>query len=368
MEIPPNYSKNYNHMLYRLISSNKLDKARILISKIINNNVNTSVKGDRGFVSLIIKFYMITNQDKDLDKLYEENRLSLMKRDILNYCKYYYDKDYLKSLENFIFLIENYCLDSSNLEFILESNMEKFLFLLDGKFIKLEKTYSLQNVRDLSKIKKYNFNEIIVNKILQKICIDVNKKDCLKFINKVNEFKISKIIIDGGNILFSYNGKVCKKGYQLLLDLINYFYDQNIIPILVIHKRHLKLNKNNNVNKIIIKLIKLNDEFIFRTPYNKNDDLFILFIGLSLECNIITNDNFKDHIYKFRTNEKDSEENLLEKYIEDLICKYYIDFSNFIIEKIDYLNKSMCIQINNNKVYIPTSEDRFVFINLKSTN
>ncbi len=367
MEIPHNCSKNYNHMLYRLISSNKLDEARILISEIVNN-VNISVKEDRGFVSLIIKFYMTTNQDKNLDKIYEENKRSLMKRDILNYCKYYYYKDYLKSLENFIFLIENYNLDSSNLEFILESNMEKFLFLLDGKFIKLEKTYSLQYVRDLSNIKKYNFNKIIVDKILEKICIDINKKDCLKLINKVNEFKMNKIIIDGGNILFFYNGKICKKGYQLLLDLINYFYDQNIIPILVIHKRHLKLNKNNNINKIIIELIKLNDEFIFRTPYNKNDDLFILFIGLNLECNIITNDNFKDHIYKFRTNGKDSEENLVEKYLEDLICKYSINFSNFKIEKLDYLNKSMCIQINNNRVCIPTTEDRFVFIDYKATS
>ena len=37
MEIPHNCSKNYNHMLYRLISSNKLDEARILISEIVNN-------------------------------------------------------------------------------------------------------------------------------------------------------------------------------------------------------------------------------------------------------------------------------------------------------------------------------------------
>ena len=79
-------------------------------------------KEHRGFVSLVIKFYIMSNDNEKLDSFYSVHLGNLMKRDILIYSHYYYSGDFNKSLESFIYLISNYYLDSSNLFFLIYSS------------------------------------------------------------------------------------------------------------------------------------------------------------------------------------------------------------------------------------------------------
>ena len=69
---------------------------------------------------------------------------------------------------------------------------------------------------------------------------------------------------------------------------------------------------------------------------------------------------FRDHIFNFRANKIDSDENMVENYIDDLISKYKIQGDMLIIDHISSLNISKCIQIKNKLIYIPTIDNKFI--------
>ena len=164
-------------------------------------------------------------------------------------------------------------------------------------------------------------------------------------------------------------GNITILGYTLLVDLIEYYLGINMIPIIIIHNRHLKTSykgssKNSNIIKCIEKIKSYGSKFIFETPYNENDDFYIIYLSLLLECNVLTNDNYKDHIFNFRTNESNSDENMAQNYIDDLTVKYSINCRNLIINEIDSLEFSKCIQIIDKDVYIPTIDNTFIKLSL----
>jgi len=364
MESPLKYEKNVNYKLYQLIEENKLSDAKKIIFGIFDQKIKFNGKEYRGFVSLVLKYYILLEDDINIDNIFHNNKDSLMKRDILTYCYYYYNSNYEKALESFMYLNQNYLLDASNLNFLIENKMFRFISFLDGKYIKLSKSYNLPELRDTSLVKKYNFDKDITHNILSKLSI--YQKNYLEFLDSVRRFNETKIIIDGGNILFAYSGKINKKGYELLLKLIKYFWNIKIIPILIIHNRHLKSNKSKQIVKIISEIQKLNKHFIFETPFNENDDLYILYSSLCLQSKILSNDNYKDHIYSFKNNNNDLEDNLYQVYIEDLVCNYTLNDKFCNINKLDYLDKSMCIQVDQNNILIPTVNDYFLILKNKS--
>ena len=172
-------------------------------------------------------------------------------------------------------------------------------------------------------------------------------------------------MIDAGNILFSIKGEVTVEGYKNLIRLIEYFNSRNMIPIVIIHTRHLKKRfkgkeKTNEIVSCIDKIKSCYSKFIFETPYNKNDDFYIIYTALLLECQVITNDHFRDHIYKFRTNNHESDENIIENYIEDLLVKYSPTCHNMGLTDLKLLKFSKCIQFIDKMVYIPTTANGFI--------
>lgn len=363
MESPLKYEKNVNYKLYQLIEDNKLSEAEKIIFEVLDHELKFNGKEYRGFVSLVLKYYILLENDIKIDNIFQNNKDSLMKRDILTYCNYYYYSNYEKALMSFIYLNQNYLIDASNLSYLIENKMFKFISFLDGKYIKLSKNYNLPELRDTSKVKKYIFDKDITRSILSKLSI--YQKDFLNFLDRVRKFEGRKIIIDGGNILFAYSGKINKKGYELLLKLIKYFWNINIIPLLIIHNRHLKNKKNKQNIKFISEIQKLNKNFIFETPFNKNDDLYILYSSLFLESNILSNDNYKDHIYNFKNNKNKLEDNLYQVYIENLVCNYTLTDSFCNINKIEFIDKSLCIQVNQDNILIPTVKDNFLIFKNK---
>ena len=363
MESPLKYEKNVNYKLYQLIENNKLSQAEKIIFEIFDHKLKFNEKEYRGFVSLVLKYYIMIQDDIKIDNIFQDNKDSLMKRDILTYCNYYYYSNYEKALMSFIYLNQNYLIDASNLSYLIENKMFKFLSFLDGKYIKLSKNYDLPELRDTSLVEKYRFDKDITHAILSKL--NIYQKNFFDFLDTVRKFDGKKIIIDGGNILFAYSGKINKKGYELLLKLIKYFWTINIIPILIIHNRHLKSKKTNQIIKIISEIQKCNKNFIFETPFNENDDLYILYSSLFLQSNILSNDNYKDHIYNFKNNKNRLEDNLYQVYIESLVCNYTLTDKFCNIRKLELIDKSLCIQVNQNNILIPTVNDNFLIFKNK---
>ena len=167
-------SKNVNHALHRLLEGNDLDEAGTLIESMLKYESSFG-KEYSGFISLVIKFYIMSNDNDKLDTFYSLHLGNLMKRDILIYSHYYYSSNFDKSLKSFVYLISNYYLDSSNLFFLIENQMFKFIELLDGFYIKLKKYDSLSPVEDYLTLHKYPFNKDTINKILSQI--NIKKKD-----------------------------------------------------------------------------------------------------------------------------------------------------------------------------------------------
>ena len=125
-------------------------------------------------------------------------------------------------------------------------------------------------------------------------------------------------------------------------------------------------SKNTNILNSIKKIKNVCSKFIFETPYNENDDFYIIYLSLLLECKILSNDNYKDHIFNFRTNQTSSDENMAQNYIDDLVVKYSIAAGTFIINELDSMTFSKCIQIIGKKAYLPTIDNTFIQLSLES--
>ena len=357
-------TKQFNYNLYQNIRNNNYAEAQRLI-EIGLNELTFKFKDRRGFISLVLNFHIDQCNDDNIDQLIADNIDFIMKRDLLNCSKYYYDKNLDKSEIIFRKLITNYYFDNSCLDFILDNNMNYFLKYLDGRYLKTNMSENI--LTDYSNLKKYKFNKKIVADFKNKLKPMINFQIIKNIYSKVEELNGHNklIIIDAGNILFSKGGKITVSGYNSLIETINYINSLNFIPILVIHNRHLKLKfkgelKNKNIiNKI--NTIKSSDCIIVETPYNINDDFYIVYLSLHFECPIITNDNYKDHIFNFRSNNKSNMENIIESYIESNLVKYNFQFNKINFDRI--YNFSKCIQLIDNKCIIP-NDYGFIYIDL----
>ena len=288
-------TKQFNHNLYLNIMKRNFAEAKKLID-IGFNEISFKFKDRRGFISLVLNFYISQEDEENIDNILSNNFEIIMKRDLLNCSKFYYKKDFVKSKIIFEKLLDNYYFDDSCLNFILDNNMNKFLNYLHGKYLTTE--YSFEEVVDLSQLKKIMYDSDIVCHALTLIDQNIKMNIIEQFKSKLKENFIDctkLIIIDAGNILFCKSGKVTIKGYKYLLDIIEYLKSMDLIPVVVIHTRHLKKKfKNKLKNDSIIKLINIlecdENIFIIQTPYNVNDDFYIVYLCLYYQCKVVTNE------------------------------------------------------------------------------
>ena len=358
-------TKQFNHQLYQNINKKNYAEARRMI-EIGLNDLQFKFKDRRGFISLVINFNISQNDDSNIDTIIENNSDIIMKRDLLNCAKYYYSKNLQKSVSIFERLIDNFYFDEQSLDFILANKMFIFLNYLDGKY--LSTTLPHTPVLDYSKLRIYNFEEEIISKTLFSIQKNINKSIVNCFNEEITRFNpINFVIIDAGNILFSKQGRITIHGYKNLLSLVQQLKSMNKIPLIVIHCRHLKLRfRGKNKNERIINLIhqiKNESEFIMETPYNQNDDHYIIYLSLKYQIPVVTNDNYKDHIFNFKSNVMSNEENAIQNYIDSMLIKYNFSNRNIVIDKIH--NYSKCIQVIDNVCFIPYEDDftQIVLIN-----
>ena len=270
--------------------------------------------------------------------------------------------DFDKSLNNFKYLLSKFKLTADNLQFLIDNKLDRFIELLDGSYIKLNIS---GDIIDPSILKFYDFSKDIVHSILNKLERFISVDNIRKFCIDLSKNKNKKIIIDAGNVLYSVRGEITEDGYNNLINIIEFLKRINYVPIVIIHTRHLKTkykgkDKDKGIIDCISKIKKINSKYIFETPYQKNDDFYIIYTGFYLSCQIITNDNFKDHIFKFRTNEVESDENEIENCIEDLIIKYESSKKNLGITPSSIQHISKCIQVIDKMVYIPNLNNNFI--------
>ena len=144
------------------------------------------------------------------------------------------------------------------------------------------------------------------------------------------------IVIDGGNVLYSYKGRKNQVGYWRLNTIISYLKKNGFQPLVILHQKH-KFQT---------------DCLIYRSPYGLNDDIFLLLAALTHQSTyILSNDCFRDHIFKYSI--VIGSLNLLQQFELDYRLSYSFSQKNFILSPIRSF--SYLIQHTNTAFQIPTA-------------
>jgi hypothetical protein len=165
-------------------------------------------------------------------------------------------------------------------------------------------------------------------------------------------------IIDGGNVLHSYNGTPNPDDLNAMIQLVR---QNGRNPLVVIHKSHTDERRNPSYAPRINAMLRDVPHII--TPVGLNDDLFILLAYLmrikkeerknGSRIAIITRDTYTDHMDKFKHVGKDVSDDF-GKYLASDLVSFVNDGGGRIIMQFRLQPViSHCIQIVEPYAYIP---------------
>lgn len=326
-----------------------------------------------GLISNILYYFIETGNTLMINQLVTKvntiDNFKLMKRDYMSLINYFYNLDYL--LAEMYFIKHILCIKSDlntsilqlkDINFILQNKLYKLLSYLSGLFVTTDLYINKYFVPSDIHLKK-----ISIKPDLQTYLLDQIQNHMGNYVNIANKFYIknmenSTAIIDAGNVIHARNGKITHESINDLVNIIEKTRETIGEPIIIIHKRHFKLNPH-----LVELFIKTNIKY-FQTPYNFNDDIFIMWFFVKSSClvNIVSNDKYRDHIFKYQSSKK-----IKEKTDDFSMC----EFSNVLTEQtLSYnigpleiqkvLPYSRCIQMINNIVFIPCISEGFIRIPL----
>ena len=116
-------------------------------------------------------------------------------------------------------------------------------------------------------------------------------KQRAKLLQKIDEMEGYDCLVDGANVGFINKGEF---NFHIIANMMKKLFKLNYRPLLIVHERHLKKIPK-ELQSYYDKLIT--DENLLLTPYDTNDDLYWLYASFKFKCNVISNDQMRDHVY-----------------------------------------------------------------------
>lgn len=292
-------------------------------------------KLEKSFFSLKLRYFIKNKMTDEIYTLFASGmeKSNLMKRDCISYCIYIYDINRTQSV--FIFknhVIANEIIFDSDIKLLIENNCYDLIKQLDGYFINC----NLEN----------NFFDFII----MKDYIPEKKEDILLYYQKIigdeifsryiSRLNTVDVIIDGGNVChYGNKGKANYSFLNIMMTMINRKFKN---PLIIFNQRHLKKSKE----------LEMYSDIIFSTPYGVYDDYFLIIGMINNNIPIISNDNFKDHLfdmYKLF----DCKSNFVKNYISSKTLTY----TNKKISPHSTFTK--CVQVIGDEIIIPTTTNGF---------
>lgn len=378
-------SKNSNlNNLFNLLEQGQL----LQFEKLVDLQQLDQHLEQKGYLSLIIRFLTLTNNQSEIKKIIKQYSNHFNKRDLLTLISYFYQREInqnkpkRQSSAFLRVLLKKFELNNFNLVFLLENKVFAILKLLQGYYCPLKPTETVlsslipfSNDIDYKNLKFHQFNQEIISHNL-----DIIKSKITHFNDLEQEFgeildnnkNNQYILVDGGNVLFSNKALIDLNSYQRLLSMMNKISQMNKQPILVIHRRHLNFKKISDSHIINI-INQITDQFlVFKTPYHQNDDYYLLYLALKYQVKIITNDLFGDHISVLKS-QYDQTQTFYQTqfYIQDLQLKYQFlnsktkhlkENKNESISLQPIINYSQCIQVISSKIAINDQNGKYYWI------
>jgi hypothetical protein len=350
-------------LLYKNPTNSELVN-QIVLTFSLENLIKTK---NNGIISNLLLYFISINDTSNIEQIITLgaiNKFSMMKRDYLNLAKYFYQIDinisvkYFSSIFSLVTNSTDAIIVSKDVDFVIENKLFILLGLISGLFV--ESSINSYPLVDGDK-KKLTLNTID-SKIIDTIKNYVEDIIGTEDVRKLNRFSCCQLtdfdaIIDGGNIIHARSGLINPSSLNDLKEVIEQVKEKIGNPLLVIHQRHLKKWPN------LVSQLKIS---CYLTPYNMNDDNFIMwfFLNYGSKPYIISNDKYRDHIFKLETSNK----NMISEYsfsqfnniLHQQILEYNI--SQYTINsKLEY---SRCIQQHDKTIYVPHSSGKFIEINI----
>ena len=172
-------------------------------------------------------------------------------------------------------------------------------------------------------------------------------------IPEINQDIDYKYIIDGANVLFFADRKICIHGYRRITKMISSLTDGRVL--LVLHQRHFKPTGKFKGAAFgeISKWEKNANVDICKTPYGFNDDYYSLINAFPRSNSyLITNDKFRDHIFKL--SKKTHSLDLVAQWRQEKIIEY--DFDHGKMNFKHPLEYSFRVQHIDSKYYVPNKD------------
>ena len=342
------------------------------ISHIINTDTNINLKNldNFGMNHLMIEYFLAINDSENFSILFHSliEKGMIKKRNILIYINHLLSSN--KVINAFsIFedlLIGKFPITSSDLELIcyyshgrrLLTNYKKSLIKINIP-TNLETSQVIQNTCSNCNhlLTKIEFDKIEQSKIMSLLENLIGQEYYKKTVTSLNNIKY-KTVIDGANLLYYGQGNINKYSYQKIILMLDFLNDTNVL--LILHKRHFR---NEMVRKYgdLIEQIKRKCS-IFETPYNQNDDWYIILASIMNNADIVTNDKFRDHDFKLKSSDKTDlilQKSFIIQMVDDLTYNYQIDsYKNILLEDKKYYSNR--IQYIGGRWHIPCSDGSFI--------
>lgn len=292
-------------------------------------DINKKMKN--GFISLKIRYLISTGKDKKLEEIIKN--FNLMKRDYILLSIHFYNINKDFSINIFTkYILNNQKLEHTDINKLIEYKCYDILKLLDSYFVNCSME---KNIDNNTIFYKFNINMDLRQKIIDFYKSKLKEKYILSLISKLHNVDC---IVDGGNISHINNGNC---DYTFIDKISKNITKKYKNPLYIFHNRHKK--------KIKDFLDKVSH---FITPVHEYDDYYIIIAMILSNKPIITNDNFKDHIFDMFKN-FDTIDFKIKNYFNENIINY-TKYS--INEECKY---SKCIQIISNNIYIPTNNGMY---------
>jgi len=322
------------HHIYSALDAGEIENALNLINEIDEENIKPQFIN--GYNSLKIRLLIRKDKFEEVNNFFEKTP-NLMSRDYIDLVKYLNKTSSELSYSYFRDIISDKIkLKPKDIDELIKLKNMKILNCLVGKSFKTTFEGKIINVN------KVNFDPKKVKNLINNISSKINNYASIASVFK--KIKYNQVI-DGGNILYSSKGNLNDKSYK---NLIKFYISLKDQTLLVLHSRHRsKINKFINLYDKSIKKFQ-----VFYTPYNYNDDIYILLASLNNQSKIITNDKYGDHNVNFSSN------NILKKYLDEKIISYTLKKSKYYLNKPKY---SIVRKINN-KLLIPSIKSGFILI------
>ena len=350
-----------------LLQSGKNDEFRTLLNQ---NERLIQTTREKGIITMVLRFAILERDDARIASVFD--RLS-MKRDYFALMVYNPDPEYCVHL--FTRYIDAALLDSKDIRFIIENRLTFLFRYLDGKFLHDSQTCHGGNYGELVDcepcLSRYTLqnSEYYIQKIVNQMEKDPKNKSQqhVAVIKKLNQEVASSArpiydtIIDGGNVLYSYNGNPNPDDLNTMIQIVR---RNGYNPMVVIHTSHTDERRNPSYAPRINAILRDVPHII--TPIGLNDDLFILLAYLMRiqkeeqkngSCiSIITRDTYTDHMDKFKRTEKDVSDDFGKYLANDLVPFTNNGEGNMRI----YFQPavSYCIQIVEPSAYIPVEQTK----------